>query len=117
MSENLWDALDGTERRFVNLAVRAKSDRQIATQCGTSANYVSKKLCDAKRKLRISGDSKRALTHWYWTQGPGAEEVRMAAVQDTLRELTITAAGVQAYLKRMIATYGPIEKSAKEAPH
>lgn len=105
MAENLWDLLDPTERRFVSLAVRGYSNRQVATKCGTTSKYVSKMLCYARAKLRITGESSRSLTHWYWTAGPGYDETRMACLQDALREMTLTAAAVKQFHMRIVAQY------------
>lgn len=105
LKENVWDRLDSTERRFVNYAVRGMSDRQIAAKCGSTASYVSKRICTAKKRLEVTGDSKRALTHWYWTAGPGYDETRMSALQDALREMTLVAASVKAFHLKITARY------------
>lgn len=113
MKEDLWGTLTPTERKFVALAVRGLSDRQIAQKCGSQSGYVSKQICHAKRKLGVTGESQRALTHWYWTAGPGYDEVRMACLQDALREMTLVAAAVKAFHLKIVAQYeGDQKKSA-----
>lgn len=103
MKQNAYDTLNPTQKQILSLLARAKSHRQIAQTLDISLSYVGVCAKQIKEKLGIRGEAHSALTHWYWTQGPGFQEARMACLQDTLRELTLEAAAVAKAYQKLVA--------------
>lgn len=77
----LLTRLSPTQRQVLDLACRGESNRQISQRLSLTVSHVNQCMSACLKKLEIQGDGHRAVVHWYWTQGPGLTEQRMATLQ------------------------------------
>ena len=74
------------QREMLDFACRGMTDRQIAQRTCSSLAYVTSSLHSIRKKLGVTEEGHRKLVHWYWTEGPGYMELRLAIVSDVLRD-------------------------------